>query len=84
VEKFLLQTNDGNILVSFSVSYFNTSSSKYLFEILEHLNNYHRDYGTVKILWHHLEDEDDILETWKELAMELDIPYDIIAENSDN
>jgi hypothetical protein len=84
VDNYLSQAGEETISISFKVSYFNTSSSKYIFEILELFNTYHNEKGNVKVLWHYFEDEDDVLDAWKELAMELDIPYEVIAvENAD-
>jgi len=79
VEGYLASLSSESINISFKVSYFNTSSSKYLYKILEKFSTHHKEHGTVKILWYHMSEKDNVLEAWKELAFELDMPFEIVT-----
>ncbi len=68
---------DSALLIQFKVNYYNTSSSKYLFKMLEMVENYFTKGHEVEIIWHYYEGEEDMLDTWKELIEELDLPYRI-------
>lgn len=64
--------------VIFRVNYFNTSSSKYLFKIMELLDQHRRKGFEVDIHWHFAEGEEDMLEIWKELMGELDLDFQVV------
>ncbi len=77
VKEFTLN-EDRPLIVNFNVNYFNTSSSKYLFKILELIDEYKNSGHTVEIYWHYIEGEEDLLDSWKELVDELDLEYEIV------
>ena len=64
----------------FKLTYFNTSSSKGILEVLEFLKEYQDQGGTVHLKWYYPADDEDILEEAEDfiedtqLAIEL-IPY---------
>lgn len=64
------------IFVEFRVNYFNTSSSKYLFQILEALHAFHENGNTVHVRFFMQENGEDTFETWKELMDELELPFE--------
>lgn len=75
--KEFTETKSEPVLIQFKVNYYNTSSSKYLFKMLEMVENYRSKGNKVDIIWHYYEGEEDMLDTWKELIEELDLPYKI-------
>lgn len=79
VDGYLANLNSESVNISFRVSYFNTSSSKYLYQILAKFSTYHKEKGNVKILWHHMCEKENVLEAWKELAFELDIAFEVVT-----
>lgn len=57
--------------IVFKLEYFNTASSKMIFELIGYINKLKENGHDFKIEWHYLEDDDDILdsgETFKELS----------------
>ncbi len=75
--KEFTETRNEPVILQFRVNYYNTSSSKYIFKMLEMFENYHAKGNNVEIVWHYYEGEEEMLETWKELINELDLPYKI-------
>lgn len=62
-------------LVEFRVNYFNTSSSKYLFQILEILSGLSAKGHTVEVVWVSTDENQEMLETWREIVGELELEY---------
>ena len=68
------------IYFDFKLTYFNTSSSKGILEVLEFLKKYQDMGGNIELKWYYPEDDEDILEEAEDfvedtqLAIEL-IPY---------
>lgn len=77
VKEFTEAKNNDTLIIQFKVNYYNTSSSKYLFKMLEMVEKFHSKGNNVEIIWHYYEGEEDMLDTWKELIEELDLPYKI-------
>lgn len=61
--------------VVFQVEYFNTSTLRYLYEILELLNRYRNAGNRLDVEYWHASGSEDLLETWRELMDELDMPF---------
>lgn len=57
-----------SITVDIALAYFNSSSTKMLFNIFEALNDAQRAGNTVKVNWYHDEDDDTMLEFGQELS----------------
>lgn len=78
--KKLIANSKKTITVNFKINYFNTSSSKYIFLILELLSTYYKTNSNVVINWYFFDGEEDMLEAWKEIVDELSLPYNIIMQ----
>ena len=69
-----------SIKFNFKLTYFNTSSSKGILEVLEFLKEYEDMGGVLELMWYYPKDDEDILEEAEDfiedtqLKMEL-IPY---------
>jgi plasmid replication initiation protein len=81
ITKMLCKMSYEEILIDFKVQYLNTSSSKYLYEILELFEKYYKNGGKVRLQWHHPKGDDELLDIWNEYAIDLNIPYEIITVN---
>lgn len=66
-----------NLTVEFRVNYFNTSTSKYLFQIMELLAAYQANGHQLDITWYSSGNDDDMLEAWREIMLELDLSFRI-------
>lgn len=65
--------------VSLFMEYFNTSSSKYIFTMLEKLADMHNDKKSdVKVNWHYDEGDEDMLEVGEDYNTILDVPFQMI------
>lgn len=80
VASYLSETKEQAIQVCFKIYYFNTTSSNYLFRILELLNEHNAKFQNIKLQWYNLDQDDDSLDYWKSLMHNLDLPYEIIIE----
>ncbi len=67
-------TADGiSITLNFRISYFNSSSSKCLFDLLDMLEEYHEGGGSVKINWYYEEDDPDMMTMGEEFCEDFDL-----------
>lgn len=63
---------------SFKLTYFNTSSSKSILDIIELLENYHQTGGKVSLNWYFEEEDDDIEDSGIEFTSDLALPCKLI------
>lgn len=68
-----------NVDFSFKLEYFNTASSKLILDILLKLDNIYNDGTPMKVLWHYIEMDEDLMEAGEELSELVDIPFELIA-----
>lgn len=66
------------ITFHFKLSYFNTSSSKCILNILEKLEEAYRDGRQVRLHWHYREDDEDIRESGEEFAEDLSLTFEFV------
>ena len=67
------------ITLELRVNYINTSSTKFILDLFELLEGFHKKRGNIKINWYYLENEDDLRETGEELTEHINIPVNFIA-----
>lgn len=80
VEEYLLFAEKEIISLHFKITYFNTSTSTYLFKILELFVPVYEKSKNVKIIWQY-DDDEDSLESWKSLMFDIDLPFEIVKES---
>ncbi len=68
--------------ISISLSYFNTSSSKIILEILSLFDILSERGLVVSTNWHYLEMDDDMLSTGKEFKSMLKMPFNFVPYTS--
>lgn len=61
--------------------YFNTSSSKAIMDMVEILDNFHKQGGVAELNWYYEEDDEDIYESGVEFTDNLSLPTKLIAYN---
>jgi hypothetical protein len=68
LKEYLAQQSNRDIVVNIALAYFNSSSTKMLFNLIEVLNSAAEAGNRVKLNWYHDEDDDTILEFGLELS----------------
>ena len=63
----------------FKFIYFNSSSAKFIYDIIIMLNGFQRDGFPVKIYWYFDEDDDELREAGEELSDMANVPFFYIA-----
>ena len=66
------------LTVEFSFDYFNTSSAKYILEILRLLHEYYSKGNEMQIQWHYMEDDTDMLEAGEDYRDSVQLPFELI------
>lgn len=64
--------------IDFTLSYLNSSSSKWLFHILKGIRNSFQGKKLITINWYYEEDDDSMLESGEVFQALLNIPFNII------
>lgn len=64
-------------LVDIQLEYFNTASSKCIYEVLKRFDAIHSKGGNVTINWYYEEDDDDMRDTGEDYASLLSVPLNI-------
>lgn len=76
--KTFFSASNEPLSVDLSFRYFNTSSSKCLFDLLKMLKALSNDGKEVVINWMYEDDDDDMLETGEDYADLLDLDFNLI------
>ena len=78
IEKYL--NSNENLTVFIALEYFNTSSSKCIYNLLKDLKNYHtEDNKQVTINWLYEVDDDDMKETGEDYSEILDFQFNMMS-----
>jgi hypothetical protein len=80
LKDYLAQLDGGKIEVSIALAYFNSSSTKMLFNLIEVLNRAVEAGNQVTLHWYHDEEDDTILEFGQELSE--DFPAIVFSSHS--
>jgi uncharacterized membrane protein required for colicin V production len=79
IQKYFLEVT-GKMVLNIKIDYLNSSSIKYLSDMIDKLENYHKGGGEVELNWHHKEDDDDIKEMGEEIKEDVSFKFTIIAQ----
>jgi hypothetical protein len=71
------------VVAKINLEYFNTSSSKYILEVLKRLKNILRDGKEVLVQWYYEEDDEEMMETGEDYEDVSGLPFEIIAVEED-
>lgn len=63
-----IQSHSGNITVNLAFEYFNTSSSKCIFNVLRKLENFDQQGKRVIVNWYYEDGDDDMLEAGEDFS----------------
>lgn len=78
-EKKVVYDKDHPLDFNIKLSYFNSSSAKFLFDIFSELHDLHKEGHAVKIYWFFEERDDDLREAGEEMSELLEMPFNYIA-----
>ena len=67
-----------NMVFEFKFDYFNSSSAKYILDILKQLNAFHAKGVPIKIKWSFDALDEDMKESGEEFAKLIDVPFEFI------
>ncbi len=67
------------ITFNFKFSYFNTSTSKCILDMLSLLETAHAKGRKVEVIWHYREDDEDMQESGEEFAQDINVPFSLVA-----
>ncbi|MFP4556537.1 MAG: DUF1987 domain-containing protein [Bacteroidales bacterium] len=74
IDKYIEVPNN-ETTVSFRMSYYNTPSSKLIYQILKKFEGLHSNQGNVNIIWHFPNDDPDMKEAGKDYAENIKVPF---------
>jgi hypothetical protein len=74
IDEYVKQPAKQTVL-SFKMKYYNTASSKMFFSFIKKLNTLYKSRANVKIEWHYLEDDEDMLDAGEYFRDLVDIPF---------
>lgn len=67
--------------LNFNLEYLNTSSSKYLLNMLKRFEKLNKNGKTVEVKWNYESDDDDIKEAGEDFNLMIDVPFTFSAVN---
>jgi len=70
--------NKSNLVLNLKLTYFNSSSSKFLMDILMVFMKFHSKGNAVEINWYYDEDDDEIFESGEEISEMINFPFNFI------
>lgn len=78
LKEFTEQNEKFDLTVEFNFDYFNTSSAKYILEILRLIQEHFNKGNTCLIRWYYFEDDTDMLEAGEDYQSTISVPFEII------
>jgi hypothetical protein len=78
IDQYIANPNEKTVVV-FSMDYYNTASSKMLFEILKKFDKLHSNGKDVEIHWRYAEDDEDMQEAGEDYATIVEVPFKLIS-----
>lgn len=80
LENYLKETS-GPIICNTNITYFNTSSSKYLFYFFDMLNEAHSNGKSVTVNWYFEDDDEMTKECGEEFQEDLELPFNLVVQS---
>ena len=82
-EKGLSKYDDEPFKFNFQLGYFNSSSAKFILDVLTIVNDYRLEGLTIKVNWYFEEDDEDMQEAGEEFSNFIDYPFNYIMIKED-
>jgi hypothetical protein len=81
LERYTRDPNPSTIFL-FNMNYFNSASSKAILNILNQLEKLNKTGKEIEVIWRYVDIDEDMLESGKDFAEIVKIPFKFIAETS--
>jgi len=81
LQELLNSTYNGSIEFNFNFDYFNTSSAKFILEILRILEEFQEKNVKTLVRWHYYEDDIDILESGEDYKNIVSVPFELVSRD---
>jgi len=78
-----IQNPNENTEVALKMVYYNTSSSKMIYEIIKRLNDLYKNKHAAKILWYYAIDDEDMEEAGRKYEEMFKVPFEFIGYDPD-
>ena len=73
-----VESDKESLVANFAFEYFNTSSSKCLFDVFKRLSRIHEEGKSLTINWYYEEDDEDMMEAGEDYCDLLDLEFNFI------
>jgi hypothetical protein len=80
ISSYMLEVT-GSITMDFRLDYLNSSSIKFISDIIDKLSLYSSSGAEVVVNWHYKEDDEDILEMGEDLKEDTSLTFNLIEED---
>ncbi len=77
-KKVIKFTKKHPLILNLKMNYFNSSSAKFLYDVISELVRFHKKGHIIRILWYFEEGDDDMKYAGEEMSELLDIPFQFI------
>jgi len=74
-----IENSSQPISLNLKFSYFNTSTSKCILDMLSLLESAHAKGRKVEVTWHYRQDDEDMQESGEEFAQDINVPFNLLA-----
>ncbi len=81
LEGFVQTTEQDSLVFDFNFDYFNTSSAKYILEILRCIKTLNERNKQLLVRWHYFEDDTDMLEAGEDYIATIDLPFELVVRS---
>lgn len=81
LKQFIEEDTNASVTVDFNFDYFNTSSAKYILEILRLIQDHYEKGNDSKVRWFYFEDDTDMLENGEDYQSTINVPFEIIERS---
>lgn len=78
LRSYLDEGPTSGLTMDFNFDYFNTSSAKYILEILRLVQELHEGGNESLVRWHYFEDDTDMQEAGEDYEASIDVPFELL------
>ena len=69
----------GKLYLGINLQYFNTSSSKIIYDLIARLEKHMAPTRDLKVLWHYASDDEDMLESGQNFSEIVSVPFEFVS-----